>query len=197
MGQCPVHDLLYLVLVWREVGKSPSELSPRSQSARGIGVPAPPIDLHGTRMIRPASLNDHQRIEEIWWASVQATHHFIAPAYLGEIRKHLLSDCLSAVDLFVWGDGPSAVGFLALSRPVAETGCCIEMLFVHPSAMRKGIGRALLEFAFTQGANRVGVNEANEAALQFYRAHGFTVANRDELDGAGQPYPTLSLVRYI
>jgi putative acetyltransferase len=44
-----------------------------------------------------------------------------------------------------------------------------------------------------QGALTVDVNEQNPEALAFYRACGFTVAGRSEVDDAGRPFPLLHL----
>ena len=44
-----------------------------------------------------------------------------------------------------------------------------------------------------KGSLTVDVNEQNPAALQFYRANGFTVTGRSALDAGGRPFPLLHL----
>jgi putative acetyltransferase len=70
----------------------------------------------------------------------------------------------------------------------------IEMLFVSPNEMRKGIGTLLIKYAVnTLKINKVDVNEQNEQAAKFYQKMGFCVINRSELDNEGKPYPILHL----
>lgn len=141
-------------------------------------------------MIDRATPADYPAIEELWWASVQETHHFIDPGYLGEIKDHLVKDYLPNVDLHVYREDGRILGFLGVSQE------CIEMLFVHPSAMRKGIGRALLGLAVSSlGVSRVDVNEANLSARRFYEANEFQVTGRSALDSQGRPYPILHMAR--
>ncbi|RZL31196.1 MAG: GNAT family N-acetyltransferase, partial [Pedobacter sp.] len=83
----------------------------------------------------------------------------------------------------------SILGFIGLKDNF------IQMLFVEPSAMRKGIGKTLLCFAITKhGANTVDVNEQNTNARLFYSKMGFILKERSKSDALGKPYPVLSLV---
>ena len=70
----------------------------------------------------------------------------------------------------------------------------VEMLFVDPAFQRRGIGRALLDFARRRWPCLfLDVNEQNGAAARFYFKYGFTAIGRSELDGQGRPYPFLHL----
>ena len=61
----------------------------------------------------------------------------------------------------------------------AATDCWLEDIFVLPEARRKGVAKALVEFAFVQaearGCRRIelDVSEVNESALDLYRSLGF------------------------
>ena len=103
--------------------------------------------------------------------------------------KPLIPQYLGAVQLFcVKNDQNRIEGFLG----VAEHS--IEMLFLHPSAMGKGMGRKLLRFAIDSlHANKVDVNEQNEKAVDFYKHMGFVVISRSETDGLGKPFPILHM----
>jgi putative acetyltransferase len=139
-------------------------------------------------MIQRAALDDYARIEDIWWDSVQATHQFIEPSYLENIKHNLQSDYLPQVQLFVWRDR-----FMVIQGFIGWSDSSIEMLFVHPDASGRGIGKELANFAIEQGNIQVDVNEANFGALAFYKKQGFEVFGRSDLDGAGMPYPILHL----
>ncbi len=158
-------------------------------------------------MIKEATKRDHQIVEDIWWHSVQATHHFIPKDYLFELKAYLQPKYLPELSIFLYyqdGNGmeteedegtdvelsstPRPVAFIALSSDK------IELLFVEPKNARKGIGRRLLMFAYNRGIRRVDVYEANEQALRFYLSNGFLVQGRDQRDSLGRPFPILHLI---
>ncbi|MCE9557204.1 MAG: GNAT family N-acetyltransferase [Planctomycetes bacterium] len=70
-------------------------------------------------------------------------------------------------------DGEVPVGFVAWWPPENF----IHSLFVHPAHQRRGIGTALLSACLAQIGRPVQLKcaQANEAALAFYRSHGWTV----------------------
>lgn len=79
----------------------------------------------------------------------------------------------------------------ALQRAPAKR---VEMLFVDPAFQRRGVGRALLDFARQRWPRLfLDVNEQNNAAARFYFKYGFVIIGRSELDGQGKPYPLLHL----
>lgn len=67
----------------------------------------------------------------------------------------------------------------------------IDLLFVEPSHMRKGIGTALMRWALAQGADTLTVNEENAGARRFYERFGFRVIGRSEYDSLGGAHPIL------
>ena len=70
----------------------------------------------------------------------------------------------------------------------------LEMLFIHPDYIGKGLGNILLGFAIENlNVIKVDVNEQNQQALGFYKHHGFEIVNRSERDATGKPYPILHL----
>jgi ribosomal protein S18 acetylase RimI-like enzyme len=79
--------------------------------------------------------------------------------------------------------GEPAVGVCQLRyRFAVWTGtedCCLEDIFVEPSARGSGLGRALAEAALARARERgcarveLDVNEANPAALALYESLGF------------------------
>ena len=73
----------------------------------------------------------------------------------------------------------------------------LEMMFLVPAAIGKGIGKMLIKHAIENlKITRVDVNEQNEKALRFYEHFGFKIISRSELDGTGKPYPILHMQLY-
>ena len=137
--------------------------------------------------IEPCNQKDYQTLVEIWERSVRATHSFLTEKDIMGIKESLISKYFKAVSLYVIYDEETIAGFMGLYDNN------IEMLFVDPMYMGKGLGTQLIEFAKSLGANSVDVNEQNPKALGFYQANGFHVISRDEFDSDGRPFPILHL----
>lgn len=70
----------------------------------------------------------------------------------------------------------------------------IEMLFVEPAVMGKGVGKALVAYVMQElDVHLVDVNEQNPQALGFYEHMGFQVFERSALDEQGNPFPILHM----
>ena len=132
---------------------------------------------------------DYPELVAVWEAAVRATHHFLAEEYIQAIKPLLLEEYLDLVNLYCTRDGSGAIeGF------VGVLGNKAEMLFVHPHAHRKGVGKLLMHYAIHNlGITTVDVNEQNEGAVGFYRHLGFLVKSRSPEDAMGKPYPILHL----
>ena len=139
-------------------------------------------------MIARAEIKDHETLARIWEASVRASHHFLPEDYLQHI-KSLLPQIFQHVTMYVHrSEEGSITGFLGVSDEK------IEMLFIDPLYMRKGIGRQLTSFAIEElRLSAVDVNEQNEEALHFYQQLGFTVKKRNKVDSLGKPFPILEM----
>ncbi|MDR1494188.1 MAG: GNAT family N-acetyltransferase, partial [Planctomycetaceae bacterium] len=96
---------------------------------------------------------------------------------------------LDHVQLFAVRDHVDKIlGFMGTSEDK------VEMLFVHPNEMRKGIGKLLLDYAVGElMIKKVDVNEQNKNALEFYKKHGFVVYERTNKDNDGKNYPILKM----
>lgn len=129
------------------------------------------------------------QLVEIWEDSVRKTHGFLSEEDIAYFKPLILDSYLYAVDLRVIRDLDSQIlGFLG----VAEGN--LEMLFLHPDAFGKGLGRLCLDHAiYEMGVEKVDVNEQNEQALGFYLHCGFKIIARSELDPQGKPFPILHL----
>ena len=140
--------------------------------------------------IRRATPSDYPQLVAVWRRSVEATHDFLSAQDITAIELDVAQYLPSMSDLRVAHDGERVTGFVAI-----EDGT-VEMLFVDASLQGQGIGSALLE-AVTAGLERVrvDVNEQNPAGHAFYKAQGFDVEGRSELDGEGRAFPILHLIR--
>jgi putative acetyltransferase len=136
------------------------------------------------------SKEEYPHLLNIWEASVRATHNFLSPEKINEIKQiisesnlfanyHLYAYCLNENE---------KAGFLALSKNK------IEMLFIHPDYRGSGIGKKLTTFAVEEkSVKRVDVNEQNEQAVGFYLRMGFKIISKTPLDDMGNPFPILKM----
>ncbi len=127
-----------------------------------------------------------QPLTELWEASVRASHHFL-PEEEVETLAPFVGNVLDEIAILVLAvENGQALGFLGVQGEKAE------MLFLHPLACGKGLGKALLLHGVQQfGVRFVDVNEQNPKALGFYEHLGFRVFARSPLDSEGRPYPLL------
>lgn len=141
--------------------------------------------------ISPVNPNEHDILLDIWELSVRATHHFLKEEnilfFKQTIHEHKYFELVELV--CVRNENNKILGFMGTNAD------SLEMLFVHPDAIGKGVGKTLMNYALsTLKVLKVDVNEQNQQAYQFYLHHGFKVANRSKTDGTGKPFPILHLV---
>lgn len=138
--------------------------------------------------ITTASNESLDELLAVWEASVRATHDFLSEKDIQAYKALIGGQYLHSLELFCIKEENSIVGFIGLQ------GRLIQMLFIHPKYVAKGLGKALVNFAISKhGATEVDVNEQNTKALGFYKSLGFEVVDRFEIDDAGKPYPVLSM----
>lgn len=124
----------------------------------------------------------------LWEASVRATHHFLTEEDIQKITPFVKKGLFSVETLVVAYDNHRPVAFMGIDTDK------IEMLFVSPDCLGKGIGKRLVELGIIQyGVRYVDVNEQNPQAAGFYRYIGFEVFERTELDEQGNPFPILKM----
>ena len=147
------------------------------------------MDMH----VRPARVEDRERLLELWERSVRATHHFLEDSDIVALRPLVAEELASdAVDWWVLASATEvSIGFLGI------TSDTIEALFIDPDYHGQGGGKFLVAHAQSLGAGAlaVDVNEQNEAALGFYKALGFSVVGRSPTDAGGRPFPILHMRR--
>ncbi len=139
---------------------------------------------------------EHQRpqkliktLAEIWKDSVASTHHFLTQ----EDKEKLYPLVLNALKnvpflLTAHKEDNELLGFMGIEDHK------IEMLFIHPSAQKQGLGKCFIEHAKNAyRAEFVDVNEQNPDAFAFYQKMGFEQFDRSEYDDLGNHFPLLHL----
>lgn len=146
------------------------------------------LNIFRISMLQKASEIDFPILIDIWERSVRATHNFLPEEEINNLKLLILNEYFHHVLLHKYVQDGQIVGFIGTSSDN------IEMLFIDPEFMGKGIGRVLINFAVTElKIEKVDVNEQNLQAIGFYEKLGFKVIGRSELDGQGKPYPILHL----
>ena len=129
-----------------------------------------------------------RQIISVWESSVLATHHFLSPKDYIEIRDLLKDYDFSVLNMFCLMTEDQVIGFIGLHHYK------IEMLFLDPAYIGKGLGQQLIQFAISnQGATLVDVNEQNSHAKSFYEKAGFETYERTAKDDFGKDYPLLRM----
>lgn len=132
---------------------------------------------------------DFDELTDVWEKSVRATHHFLQESDIAFLRRLVREQYLNQVDLYALRGADNRItAFMGVKDRM------LEMLFVHPAEIGKGLGKMLVCYAVEcLGIYRVDVNEQNGRAAGFYEYLGFAVVGRDEKDGLGLPFPILHL----
>jgi ribosomal protein S18 acetylase RimI-like enzyme len=155
----------------------------KSIARKGVRVRIPPRAL----TIRAATPADARAIAEVHVASWRAGYRGLIS---DEVLARLSVDQRHAQWETILADGRTTVlvagdvaGFVAFERDTRE----IRALYVDPPRFRTGIGTALLQAAHDRLAGDVAlwVLEGNEAALAFYRRHGYEVDGAKAHDATG------------
>lgn len=148
---------------------------------------ATPADI---RYIPPAERDGGllNALTTLWEASVRATHHFLREADIENLKPYVTEGLADIRHLYVAADAPTA--FIGIQDEK------IEMLFVSPQHLRKGIGKRLVNMAVrNHGVAFVDVNEQNPEARAFYEKLGFVEFGRTEMDEQGNPFPIIEMRR--
>jgi GNAT superfamily N-acetyltransferase len=119
-----------------------------------------------------AALEDLQRRSADIWPEYRA--QLAAHPEMSQVDPEAIAHC--RVRVAVAGAGGAIVGFSVVLGPIGR-GVELDGLFVDPPAMRRGVGRALVEDAAAT-AHAIGATHldviANPGAAPFYASVGFT-----------------------
>ncbi|RUW67306.1 MULTISPECIES: GNAT family N-acetyltransferase [unclassified Mesorhizobium] len=103
---------------------------------------------------------------------------------------------------FLVADDGKRLGGMAFAAATTDPKIVLlHQLYVHPACQRQGIGTALLdeiEVSFPEASKlRLEVEEANAAAIAFYRSQGFASAGKAADCGGGSGLPALILEKAL
>ena len=124
---------------------------------------------------------------KVWESSVRGTHSFLSNDEILEIKEYVPNALKNVFHLIIYREKYNKlVAFMGIEENK------LEMLFVDYKDRGKGIGKKMLLYGIDNyGVNELAVNEDNPQAKGFYEHLGFSVYQRNELDGQGRPYPVL------
>lgn len=138
--------------------------------------------------IRKYEEPDQSSVLLVWERSVLATHHFLARKDFEAIKSIVAQIPFARMNMHCLVVENKITGFISVIDRK------IEMLFLAPEYIGKGLGQELLQFALHKyGACQVDVNEQNTRAVQFYKKSGFVASERSAKDDLGFDYPLLKL----
>ena len=128
---------------------------------------------------------------EVWQSAVHATHDFVAEGDHSEMVAVVRDQYLPCADLDLAVDEKDIpLAFMGMSDNE------IDSLFVHADSRGTGVGRMLVELAYSRApVVYTEVNEQNGQGVGFWKHLGFAVIGRKETDGQGRPYPLLRMRR--
>jgi len=125
----------------------------------------------------------------LWERSVRATHDFLTSGDIDGLVPLVQGIDFNTFEVYcAFDEMDEMVGILGVADHK------LEMLFLEPKQIGKGIGKQLMQFAMKDLAvDKVDVNEGNPKATEFYKRFGFKVYDRTPLDDYGNPYPILKM----
>lgn len=128
-----------------------------------------------------------QQLFSLWQKSVKETHLFLSDSELLKIAEYIPQALNTVSHLIVaFNENKLPSAFMGIE------GQKLEMLFVSPEKMGKGLGKKLILHGIEHySLNEVGVNEQNPRAKGFYEHMGFRLHRRADTDEQGQAYPIL------
>ncbi|MDO4276234.1 MAG: GNAT family N-acetyltransferase [Eubacteriales bacterium] len=128
-----------------------------------------------------------ERLTEIWYRSVRATHLFLSDKEIEKIKKYVPEAIKHVSHLIIAeSDTGRKVGFMGIEEQR------LEMLFLLPEERGNGLGKQMVQYGIEKyGVHEVTVNEQNPQAAGFYSHMGFRVYKRMDMDEQGNPYPLL------
>ena len=155
-------------------------------------------------MIRKWQNENTAPLLSLWLESTTEAHPFIAPNYWKENEAMVRDVYLPSAETWVWEQDGEPCGFISVMQSQF-----VGALFVAPSCIGKGIGRALLNHVQQRFPHlTLEVYQKNVRAVNFYHAQGFRIEDSAWQDDTqhptwisavfpAQPFPSFELGRSL
>ena len=132
-----------------------------------------------------------QQLLQVWEKSVKATHLFLSDNEIKNIKEYVPQALENIANLIIAVDkNQNPISFMGIEDQT------LEMLFITPEQIGKGLGKHLIEYGIKNyNIRKLTVNEQNLKAKGFYEHMGFQVYKRTDNDEQGNPYPLLYMSR--
>ena len=138
-------------------------------------------------MIRPYSPDDIESVLDIWESASRVGHPFLSDSFLIEGREKIRRVYMPMAATWIFEEGGTPVGFISL------IGDEVGALFVDPAVHRRGVGRALMDFAKLQRtALELDVFVKNPVGRAFYEECGFVTTSEGLDPDTGHPVLRMS-----
>ena len=144
-------------------------------------------------MIRKFHHDDTDAVLRIWYKANKLAHPFLSEDFLAEVRLKVRDIYLPNTETHVAEQGGTVVGFISLIRhtdTIPEVGA----IFVEPTFIGKGFGRALMDHVVAQNPKlTLDVFIENHIGRRFYDRYGFQEVRRYAFEPTGDGVIMLSL----
>lgn len=121
-------------------------------------------------MMREYIEADADALIAVWEKANALAHPFLRENFVAQVAKDMRNIYLPNAETWVLEEEGQIIGFIAL------IGNEIGGLFLDPSFIGKGFGRALVDHAFAlKGPLRVEVFKENAVGYPFYERYGFAL----------------------
>ncbi len=124
-------------------------------------------------MIRQAQRSELPAILELWLESTIWGHPFIEESYWRDCIPLVRDAYLANAQNWVWEENGEFLGFASIME-----GRFLAAMFVAPKAVRRGIGKALMQHMQQRHPHLLlEVYQKNQPAISFYHAQGFQIVD--------------------
>lgn len=126
-------------------------------------------------ILRVATSADVPAVAEVYLASRKAFFPFAPLVHADDEVRQWIADLLSRSSHVIVAEADAVImGVMALSRN--EDCGWLDQLYLHPTAVGRGIGTRLLDYAKRELGPPIRLHtfQANAGARRFYERHGFT-----------------------
>lgn len=134
-------------------------------------------------MIRKWQSSDRRPLLTLWLESTIDAHPFIEERYWRDSEPLVRDVYLPNAQTWVWEEDGELQGFISVMNQRF-----VGALFVAPTCIGRGIGRALLAHVCDRYPDlSLEVYQKNQRAVNFYHAHGFRIEDSAWQDETRQP----------